>query len=124
MASPSLFRGFSRFILSAAAAALFWANVVPAAPTCLNSTDGEPSFLGVPVDNAFTTAEIIDNRYIVVYNSTFADDVIDEHEAMVTSMVKKRNLGKRGLSGHLLSTDVRSMRVSLWRCMVLESDDA
>lgn len=67
--------------------------------------------------------DIIPNRYIVVYNSTFDDDVIEAKQASVMAEVKKRNLGKRGLHGHLLSTEVHTYRMNKWRAMSLDADD-
>ncbi|KAI0861319.1 subtilase [Xylaria cubensis] len=67
---------------------------------------------------------IVPNSYIVVYNSTFNNDDIDAHEASIRTTIQKRNLNKRGFSGQLLSTRVRSFSMSTgWRAMALESDD-
>ncbi|KAL2757031.1 hypothetical protein ACRALDRAFT_1075748 [Sodiomyces alcalophilus JCM 7366] len=81
------------------------------------------SFLGIPVSNA-NSADIIPNRYIVVYNNTFGDDAIDFRQAEVMDFVKRRNLGKRGLHGKLLSTKVHSLSMNGWRALTLESDEA
>lgn len=80
------------------------------------------SFLGVPISNVDAT-NIVPNAYIVVYNKTFSDDVIDAHQLSIESSIKKRNIGKRGLRGKLLSTQVRTFAMSGWRAMALESDD-
>ncbi len=79
-------------------------------------------FLGVPVTN-YDATDIIPNRYIVVYNKTFSDDIIEAHQSKVITTVRKRNLGKRGFTGHLLSTDVQTFKMSGWRAMALEADD-
>ncbi|KAI4870173.1 subtilisin-like protein [Hypoxylon rubiginosum] len=67
--------------------------------------------------------DVVPNSYIVVYHKNFTDDVIDAHEASIKVAVKKRNLGKRGLNGQLLSTRVRTFAMSGWRAMALDSDD-
>ncbi|OTB00718.1 hypothetical protein M426DRAFT_65329 [Hypoxylon sp. CI-4A] len=66
---------------------------------------------------------IVPNSYIVVYHKNFTDEEIDAHQASVQIAVKKRNLGKRGLNGQLLSTRVRTFAMSGWRAMALDSDD-
>ncbi|ROT39973.1 oryzin [Sodiomyces alkalinus F11] len=81
------------------------------------------SFLGVPVANA-DAADIIPNRYIVVYNNTFDDDAIDFRQAEIVDFVKRRNIEKRGLHGQLLSTEVHALSMSGWRALSFESDDA
>ncbi|KAI5921073.1 subtilase [Camillea tinctor] len=67
--------------------------------------------------------DVVPNSYIVVYNNSFTDDDIDAHEASIKVAIKKRNLGKRGLSGKLLSTRVRSFAMGGWRALAMESDD-
>lgn len=86
------------------------------------STVSPDRFLGVPIAN-LDALNIVPNAYIVVYNKTFDDDVIDAHQLSVTSAIQKRNIGKRSLSGKLLSTKVRTFAMSGWRAMALESDD-
>ncbi|KAI5859679.1 subtilisin-like protein [Durotheca rogersii] len=78
--------------------------------------------VGVFVSNPDAT-DVVPNSYIVVYNKNFTDDDINTYEAAVKVAVKKRNLGKRGLHGQLLSTRVRSFSMSGWRAMALDSDD-
>ncbi|KAI2465148.1 subtilisin-like protein [Annulohypoxylon bovei var. microspora] len=78
--------------------------------------------LGVFVSNPDSTS-VVPNSYIVVYHKNFTDNEIDAHQASVKVAVKKRNLGKRGLSGQLLSTKVRTFAMSGWRAMALDSDD-
>lgn len=79
--------------------------------------------LGIPISNP-DAKNIIPNRYIVVYNNTFGDDVINAKEASFINAVKKRNLNKRGLLGKLLSTEVNSFSMNKWRAMSLDADDA
>ncbi|KAI1492706.1 subtilase [Biscogniauxia mediterranea] len=67
--------------------------------------------------------DVVPNSYIVVYNSNCTDDDIDSHVASIKVAIKKRNLGKRGLSGKLLSTRVRSFAMGGWRALAMESDD-
>ncbi|KAI0023912.1 subtilase [Xylariomycetidae sp. FL0641] len=69
--------------------------------------------------------DIVPNSYIVVYNKdNFTTADIDAKEASITSVVKKRNLGKRAPGGKLLSTRVRSFSMANgWRATALEGDD-
>ncbi|KAI1209777.1 subtilisin-like protein [Annulohypoxylon truncatum] len=78
--------------------------------------------LGVFVSNPDST-NVVPNSYIVVYHKNSTDDEVAAHQASVKVAVKKRNLGKRGLVGQLLSTRVRTFAMSGWRAMALESDD-
>jgi hypothetical protein len=78
--------------------------------------------LGVQIANIDAT-NVIPNKYIVVYNSTFSDDAIDTYQASVVSAVKKRNLQARHVSGRTLSTTVKTVSMGSWRCMALEADD-
>lgn len=68
-------------------------------------------------------ANIISNRYIVVYNDTFDDDAINIKQASWINAVKKRNLGKRSSMGHMLSTEVNTFSMNSWRAMTLDADD-
>lgn len=70
------------------------------------------------------SADLLSNKYIVVYNATYGDDAIDACEALVIDHVKRRNIGKRGLDGAPLSTEVHTLSMGGWRAMSLESDDA
>ncbi|KAI1091794.1 subtilisin-like protein [Rostrohypoxylon terebratum] len=78
--------------------------------------------LGVFVSNPDATG-VVPNSYIVVYHKNTTDDEVEAHQLSVKVAVKKRNLGKRGLNGQLLSTRVRTFAMSGWRAMALESDD-
>ncbi|KAL7949713.1 subtilisin-like serine protease [Trichoderma barbatum] len=66
---------------------------------------------------------IIPNRYIVVYNNTFGDDVIAAKQAQFATAIAKRNIGKRSLLGSLMSTEIHSFKMHTWRAMALDADD-
>ncbi|KAH9903793.1 subtilase [Xylariomycetidae sp. FL2044] len=68
-------------------------------------------------------ADTVPNSYIVVYNNTFGADEIDAQEVSIKVAIKKRNLNKRGMSGQLLSTKVRSFSMGAWRATAMEADD-
>ncbi|KAI0203500.1 subtilase [Astrocystis sublimbata] len=68
---------------------------------------------------------IVPNSYIVVYNSTFGAEDINAQEASIRTAIQKRNLNKRGISGQLLSTRVRSVSMANgFRATAMESDEA
>ncbi|KAG5918707.1 hypothetical protein E4U53_004059, partial [Claviceps sorghi] len=69
-------------------------------------------------------ANIIPNRYIVVYNSSFSSAAIDATMSLFSAAIRKRNLHRRGLEGRPLSTDVVPLRMNSWRAMALDADDA
>lgn len=80
-------------------------------------------FLGVPIANP-DARDIIPNKFIVVYNSTFSSDEIDAHQAKVMTTVAKRNVGKRSpIDNRWLSTSVNAIKINTWRAMSLEADD-
>lgn len=88
-----------------------------------NGNSGDKgTFLGLPISNP-DALDIIPNRYIVVYNDTFDDDAVTSNIASFSAAVKKRNIGKRGLVGNMLSTEVHSLKMNKWRAMVLDADD-
>ncbi|KAL7924088.1 subtilisin-like serine protease [Trichoderma austrokoningii] len=66
---------------------------------------------------------IVANRYIVVYNSTFGPEAIAAKQAEFAATIQKRNLGKRSLGGNLLSTEIHSFQMHNWRAMALDADD-
>ncbi|KAL7791279.1 subtilisin-like serine protease [Trichoderma ceciliae] len=66
---------------------------------------------------------IIPNRYIVVYNNSFGEEAISAKQAQFAAAISKRNLGKRGLLGDLLSTQIHSFKLHTWRAMSLDADD-
>lgn len=88
----------------------------------LDGVVGISSFLRSLVSNP-DASNIISNRYIVVYNDTFDDDAITLKESSWISAIKKRNLGKRSSTGHLLSTEVHTFKMNNWRAMTLDADD-
>lgn len=98
---------------------LFWAQLIGAAPTA-NTNFGSTN---LPIVNP-GVADIIPNRYIVVYNSTFGDDVIDAKMSSFSAAIKKRNLNKRGLGGRTLSTEITAFKMNAWRAMALDADDS
>ncbi|KAJ6788165.1 hypothetical protein PWT90_09602 [Aphanocladium album] len=71
----------------------------------------------------FSVSNVIPNRYIVVYNNTFATKAIDAKEAYFAASLKKRNINKRGLDGNMLSTDIHSVSMGGWRASILDADD-
>ncbi|RYC54626.1 hypothetical protein CHU98_g11583, partial [Xylaria longipes] len=82
----------------------------------------------VPQVSAFISnpeaKNIVPNSYIVVYNNTFNSDDIDVQEASIRTAIQKRNLNKRGTSGQLLSTRVRSFSMANgWRATAMETDE-
>lgn len=78
-------------------------------------------FLGLPISNPEAT-NVISDRYIVVYNSSFGDAAIDTHQSSMMAKVAKRNIGKRSLDGRSMSTKVNTFQMGKWRAMALEAD--
>ncbi|KAM0329292.1 hypothetical protein ACHAQA_004597 [Verticillium albo-atrum] len=109
---------FTSFLLplSAMAAAI---PGIPSAPAA--ATDFLAQGFSAMLNAAST--ERVSNSYIVVYNNTFDDETIDFRQTEVMEHVKRRNIGKRGLDGRQLSTDVHALAMGGWRAMTLESDD-
>ncbi|KAG5994775.1 hypothetical protein E4U52_000771 [Claviceps spartinae] len=70
-----------------------------------------------------SAATIIPNRYIVVYNNTFSSNAIQAKMALLSTIIKKRNLNKRSLDGRQLSTETMSFRMNKWHAMALDADD-
>lgn len=70
--------------------------------------------------------DIIPNSYIVVMNSSMSSAALDSYQTSIKSVIAKRNIGKRDLSGsRILSTEVKTMAMGdSWRCMTLDADDA
>lgn len=87
-----------------------------------NAVEGVVSTLANILSNP-DAKDIIPNRYIVVYNNTFDDDAISASQAFFTSEVKKRNLNKRSMHGHMLSTEVHNFKLHNWRATMLDADD-
>ncbi|GAW21212.1 hypothetical protein ANO14919_107300 [Xylariales sp. No.14919] len=95
------------------------AGPVPNFHTAVDSAPQVSAFISNP-----DAKNIVPNSYIVVYNNTFNSDDIDAQEASIRTAIQKRNLNKRGTSGRLLSTRVRSFSMSNgWRATAMESDD-
>ncbi|KAK1993021.1 subtilase [Colletotrichum falcatum] len=84
-----------------------------------NTTD---SFMGIPISN-LNAQDLIPNKYIVVYNSSFDDDAITSKMSSFAAAIKKRNIGKRSLDGRSLSTSTRNFKMNNWRATVMEADD-
>ncbi|KAH6692679.1 oryzin [Plectosphaerella plurivora] len=106
------------FLTSLLLPAAVLAAVVPTRPIA-----GVGGGSGFTIANA-DSPERIPNSYIVVYNSSFSTEDIDARQFQVMDHVKKRNLGKRGLNGQPLSTEVHTVAMNGWRAMTLESDDS
>ncbi|KAK1676473.1 subtilase [Colletotrichum godetiae] len=87
------------------------------------STNDSGSFMGVPISN-LNAANLIPNKYIVVYNNTFDDDAISSKMSSFAASIKKRNIGKRSLDGRSLSTSTRNFKMNAWRATVMEADDS
>ncbi|OIW28080.1 subtilisin-like protein [Coniochaeta ligniaria NRRL 30616] len=80
--------------------------------------------MGVPVSNPeVSESDIIANRFIVVYNSTFGEEAIATHQSKWIAKIAKANVGKRSLDGRSLSTKVNTFRLGTWNAMALEADD-
>ncbi|KAF4615859.1 hypothetical protein G7Y89_g15257 [Cudoniella acicularis] len=94
---------------------------VQATPTQFH---GAPvSGIGVPVSNA-EAANIISNRYIVVYHQNATDDAVQAHQASIMSALQKRSLAARSASGNLLSSTMDTFAMNGYRGMSLEAEDA
>jgi len=57
-------------------------------------------------------SNIIPNRYIVVYNTSFSDEEISATDLSISSAIAKRNLGKRALDGRQMSGFMSTMSFS------------
>jgi subtilisin family serine protease len=80
--------------------------------------------LGVPVSNQ-DAKNVVANRYIVVYNSSFSTEAIETHMNSVMQTVSKRNIGKRSpIDNRALSRTVNMFYINQWRAMSLEAEDA
>ena len=92
-------------------------------PAALAQRLGDGNFLGLPIANS-DAADIIADRYMVVWNNTFSREEIDSRQSLVTADLRKRNLNKRSdISGELLSTDVRSYRIRNFMAMGFQADN-
>ncbi|KAK2590218.1 hypothetical protein QQS21_012106 [Conoideocrella luteorostrata] len=79
--------------------------------------------LNLPIVNA-GAPDIIPNRYIVVYNSSFSNSAIDAKMSSFSAAIKKRNLNKRSLEGRQFSTEITPFKMNKWRAMALDADDS
>lgn len=77
----------------------------------------------LPITNP-DAPDMIPNRYIVVYNSSFSSAAIDAKMTSFSAAIQKRNLHKRALDGRTLSTEILSFKMNKWRAMALDADDS
>ncbi|KAJ8124330.1 hypothetical protein O1611_g9311 [Lasiodiplodia mahajangana] len=95
------------------------AGPVPNFHSSVESVSKVSAFVSNP-----SAKNIVPNSYIVVYNTSFTSDDIDAQESSIRTTIQKRNLSKRGTSGRLLSTRVRSFSMANgWRATAMESDE-
>lgn len=79
--------------------------------------------IGIPIANADTASDLlVPDAYIVVYNTSFAAADIEATQTRITSVIKKRNIGKRSLDGRQLSTEVHNYNINGWRVSAMEAD--
>jgi subtilisin family serine protease len=100
-------------------------TLVFAAPTA-GSTTVSVNGIGIPISNP-DAANIIANRYIVVYQKNASDDDVALHQAAVATHLRKRELSgveARSLDGRTLQSTVDCFKLSTWRGMALDADDA
>ncbi|KEY68356.1 hypothetical protein S7711_01134 [Stachybotrys chartarum IBT 7711] len=110
----------SALSLFAALAAAVPMNILSAP---IQPVDPTHNGMSVPISNP-GAKDIIENRYIVVFNNTFDDDAINTAQAFYTAAIKKRNIGKRSVGGsRILSTEVNTFQLNTWRAMALDADD-
>lgn len=81
-----------------------------------------PGHIGVPVVNPGAN-DIISNRFLVVYNSTYGDEAITSHQTKWINRIATANVGKRSLDGRALSTTATPFQLGTWRAMALEADE-
>ncbi|KAH8663433.1 putative subtilisin-like protease [Tricladium varicosporioides] len=79
--------------------------------------------IGVPVSNT-KAANVISNRYIVVYNANATDDAVTAHQASVMTAMRKRSIHARSIDGRTLSPTIDAFSMMGWRGMTLEAEDA
>ncbi|KAJ9150332.1 Subtilase [Pleurostoma richardsiae] len=97
---------------------------LPAADPAPDPRGRKSQFLGVPVSNP-DAKNVVANRYIVVYNSSFSTEAIETHMNSVMQTVSKRNIGKRSpIDNRALSRTVNMFSINQWRAMSLEAEDA
>jgi hypothetical protein len=87
------------------------------------AVDPTTSGFRIPIINP-EAQNIIENRFIVAFNSSFDDDAISSVTSFYTAAIKKRNLNKRSTgTGRILSTTINSFKLNQWRAMALDADD-
>lgn len=79
--------------------------------------------LSVPISNP-EAKDIIPNKYIVVYNETFEDEIVVAHQAKWAATLARRNIGKRSpVDNRALSPKVNTFSIGTVRAMAVEADD-
>ncbi|KAJ3575553.1 hypothetical protein NPX13_g3991 [Xylaria arbuscula] len=63
---------------------------------------------------------IVPNSYIVVYNSSFAAEDIDNHISSIRTTISRRNIEKRGTPGRFRTF---SMSTTGWRAAAMDADN-
>lgn len=110
--------------LSLLAAALSLVAAVGAIPApqadAVGASTGQN--LSVPIKNP-DAREIIPNKYIVMYDETFSDDIVTAHQAKWATTLARRNLGKRSFDNRALSTSVQTFSIGALRAMAVDADD-
>ncbi|KAK8132006.1 peptidase S8/S53 domain-containing protein [Apiospora kogelbergensis] len=81
-----------------------------------------PVVMGVPISNPNAT-DIIPNAYIMVYKPGMSQEAVSAHQMTLSSALRKRNIGKRGLDGNPLSTELRSVSMGGWNAAAFQADD-
>lgn len=98
----------------------FFITVVLAAPRAKHGAT--VNGIGVPVSNA-DAANIIDNRYIVVYNNNASDIAVKKHQAAVMTAMRKRSVSLRKRDGTPFSAKMDTFSMTGWRAMALDAED-
>ncbi|RDW84276.1 hypothetical protein BP6252_01866 [Coleophoma cylindrospora] len=98
----------------------FFIAVVLAAPRTKHGA--EVSGIGVPVSNP-DAANIIANRYIVVYNSNASDTAVAKHQATIMTAMRKRSAALRKRDGTSFSPKMNTFSMTGWRAMALDAED-
>ncbi|RDW60288.1 hypothetical protein BP5796_11894 [Coleophoma crateriformis] len=99
----------------------FFIAVVAAAPRTKHGA--EVNGIGVPVSNP-DAANIIANRYIVVYNSNASDTAVAKHQATIMTAMRKRSAALRKRDGTSFSAKMNTFSMTGWRAMALDAEDA
>lgn len=112
------------FLLTTVSLLVALVAAVPApAPHAQTASAAALQNLSVPILNP-NAKDIIPNKYIVVYNETFADEIVVAHQAKWASTLAKRNIGKRSpVDNRALSPNVNTFSIGTVRAMAVEADD-